>query len=57
MTGDFFAEMAACPQHSYLLRQQIAPTFEGAAIGTESPNATEVVACQVEAPPVSFLLK
>ncbi|CDS38178.1 hemicentin 1 [Echinococcus multilocularis] len=28
LTDEFLAEMAACPQHSYLLRQQMSTTFE-----------------------------
>ncbi|VDK20363.1 unnamed protein product [Taenia asiatica] len=43
LTDEFLAEMAACPQHSYLLRQQINTTFEASppvAPITAAPPAT-----------------
>ncbi|VDM35716.1 unnamed protein product [Hydatigera taeniaeformis] len=65
LTNEFLAEMAACPQHSYLLRQQINTPFEASppiAAVTVAPPATSNVGgvsasptadttCPFEAPP------
>lgn len=42
LTGDFLAEMAACPQHSYLFRQQMNTTFEPSQPITGLPAASPV---------------
>ncbi|KAM3182527.1 hypothetical protein ACTXT7_012195 [Hymenolepis weldensis] len=42
LTGDFLAEMAACPQHSYLFRQQMNTTFEPSQSITGFPAASPV---------------
>ncbi|VDN97252.1 unnamed protein product [Rodentolepis nana] len=71
LTGDFLAEMAACPQHSYLFRQQVNTTFEtpqpitglpstspipSANVETTTPPSTGETAVPTEAPPVRFEL-
>nr|CDS27699.1 hemicentin 1 [Hymenolepis microstoma] len=48
LTGDFLAEMAACPQHSYLFRQQMNTTFEPPQPITGLPSTSPVPSANVE---------
>ncbi|EUB60230.1 hypothetical protein EGR_04940 [Echinococcus granulosus] len=53
LTDEFLAEMAACPQHSYLLRQQMSTTFEAsppiaAVTAAAATPATNIVGVSVD---------